>query len=151
MKSCGQRKYRALDAHLALLHRLEKRRLRLRSGAIDLIDQHDVGEQRPGAKHETALALVEHVHADDVARHEVRGPLDAFELPAESVRERLGEQRLAQARHPLHEHVAARDERDDEGADRRLRADDDATELTGQFRLKLRMCSSCDLPARCAG
>ncbi len=35
----GQRKPLALDRHLALFHRLEQRRLRLRAGAIDLVHQ----------------------------------------------------------------------------------------------------------------
>ena len=43
----GQRVGRAFDGDLALLHRLEQRRLGPRRGAVDLVDQHHVGEHRP--------------------------------------------------------------------------------------------------------
>src|SRR5262245_61446558 len=79
----GQTEHRALDAHLALLHRLEQRGLRLRAGAIDLIDQQHVGEQRAGMEHEGTLLLLEYVHADDVARHEIGSALDTLELTTE--------------------------------------------------------------------
>ena len=36
----------AADGHLPLLHRLEQRRLGLGRGAVDLVGQHDVGEDR---------------------------------------------------------------------------------------------------------
>ena len=41
--------------HLVLLHGFEHGRLRLRRGAVDLVGQHDVGEDRP--VHELKLAL----------------------------------------------------------------------------------------------
>ena len=49
----GQRVRHALDRHLPLLHRLQQRRLRPRRRAVDLVDQHDVGEDRAG--HEPEL------------------------------------------------------------------------------------------------
>src|SRR5829696_5432692 len=48
----------AVDRHLALGHRLEQRRLGLRHRAVDLVDEHDVGEDRPGAKLEVPRLLV---------------------------------------------------------------------------------------------
>ena len=133
----GQSKHRALDAHLPLFHRLKECSLRLGACAIDLIDQHDIGKERPGTKDEAALARIEDMHPDDVARHEVRRPLDAFKFTTQDVRQRLREQSLAQARHALHENVAARDERDDKRAYRTLRADDDAAEFAGEFGVEL--------------
>ena len=40
----------ALHRDAVLLHRFEQRRLRLRRGAVDFVRQHDVGEDRPGAR-----------------------------------------------------------------------------------------------------
>ena len=37
----------AVDRHLPLGHRLEQRRLRLRRRPVDLVHEHDVGEDRP--------------------------------------------------------------------------------------------------------
>ena len=72
---------------------------------------------------------IEHVRADDVAGHEIRGALHALELAAEHARQRLRQQRLAEARRALHQHVAARDQRDAQRADHVLGADDDARQL----------------------
>ena len=52
-----------VDGDVALLHALEQARLRLRARAVDLVDDHDVGEDRPGAELEAALALVVDVGA----------------------------------------------------------------------------------------
>ena len=41
---------RPLDGDLALLHRLEERRLRPRRRPVDLVDEEDVREDRPGTK-----------------------------------------------------------------------------------------------------
>ena len=54
----GQPARRAVDRHLLLGHRLEQRRLRLRHRAVDLVDEHDVGEDRAGPELELARALV---------------------------------------------------------------------------------------------
>src|SRR5205823_1709112 len=52
-----------------------------------------------------------------------------LELASERTRQRLGQQRLAETRHPLHEHVTARDERHGERTHRSLRPDDHSPEL----------------------
>ena len=49
MNGARQRSRLALDRHLALLHRLEQRRLGLRWGAVDLVGEQDVGEDRARA------------------------------------------------------------------------------------------------------
>ena len=43
-----QRPSLAVERHLLLGHRLEQRRLRLRHRAVDLVDEDDVREHRPG-------------------------------------------------------------------------------------------------------
>ena len=43
----GQRVALAADRGLPLLHRLEHRRLGLGAGAVDLVEQHEVGVHRP--------------------------------------------------------------------------------------------------------
>ena len=69
------------DGDLLLLHRLEQRRLRLRRGAVDLVGQQQVGEDRSGLEAELALAVLldKDVRADDVGGHQVRRELDAVE------------------------------------------------------------------------
>ena len=83
---------------LALLHRLEQRRLGLRRGAVDLVRQQDVGEHRAGAELELGRALVEDRRAGDVGRHQVGGELHPREVHAGGGRERPRDQRLGQTR-----------------------------------------------------
>ena len=47
----------AVDRHAALGHRLQQRGLRARRGAVDFVGQHDLGEDRPGAKLELGRLL----------------------------------------------------------------------------------------------
>ena len=56
MKGCGQRAPLRLDGDRALVHRLEQRRLRLRRGAVDLVGEHDVREDRPGVELEAVAS-----------------------------------------------------------------------------------------------
>ncbi len=63
-----QRARDPVDRHLMLGHRLEQRRLGARQGAVDLVDEHDVREYRPGPELELARALVEDRQAGDIGR-----------------------------------------------------------------------------------
>ena len=75
---------RGVDGDLALLHALEQAGLGLRRGAVDLVDDHDVGEDRAGPELEPRLALVVDVGADDVGRQQVGRALHARELRSRS-------------------------------------------------------------------
>ena len=96
---------RAVDRDLSLLHRLEQGRLCLRRRAVDLVDQHDVREHGSGPEAERPALTVEHVHARDVRREEIRRELHAVEREVERARERLREHGLADTRDVLDEHV----------------------------------------------
>ena len=66
------------DGDLVLLHRLEQARLGLRRGAVDLVGEHEVREDRAGLEPEDPLPVLldEDVRAGDVGRHQVRRELD---------------------------------------------------------------------------
>ena len=68
---------RAVDGDLPLGHCLEQRGLRLRHRAVDLVDEHDVREDRPWPELEVALALVVDGEPGDVGRLQVGRALDA--------------------------------------------------------------------------
>ena len=97
----------ALDGDLGLGHRLQQGRLGARRGAVDLVRQHHVGEDRPGQELESGVALVEDAGAGDVGRQQVGGALDAPELAADGRGQGSGEHGLAGAGQVLEEHVAA--------------------------------------------
>ena len=67
--------------------------------------------------------------ADEVRRHEVGGELQALELAAERVGERLDGQRLGQAGDALEQHVAAGQQRHEQPLEHRLLADDHPLDL----------------------
>ena len=106
-----------VDGDPALLHALEQAGLRLGRRAVDLVDEHDVREDRPGPELEAVLALVEDVDADDVGGQEVGGALHARELEVERPGERASQRRLADAGEVLDEDVPLGEQRDDEVGD----------------------------------
>jgi hypothetical protein len=104
----------AVDRDPALLHALQQPRLRLGRRAVDLVDEHDVGEHRAGAELKALLALVVDVRADDVGRQQVRRPLNAGELGVDRARQRTGQGGLADPRVVLDQDMALGEQRDDQ-------------------------------------
>ena len=89
----------AFHCHLPLLHRLEKRRLGFRRGAVDLVGQYHLGDDRPCPKLEVAVLLVVYRHAGYVGRQQVRRELYAFEFASGGPGDASGQHGLA---HPWH-------------------------------------------------
>ncbi len=87
----------AVDRDLALLHGLQQRGLGLRRGAVDLVADHDLGEDRAGLELEVLALLVPDGHAGDVGRQQVRRELDTPHRAVDGPRQRLGQHRLAHA------------------------------------------------------
>ena len=131
----GQRARDAPHGHRRLLHALQQRRLRLGRRPVDLVGQHDVGEERTLLELEvlpTVGVLDDDVGPDDVGGHQVGGELDARERQLETLRQRLDEERLAEARHALEQHVAAREHADEDVVDDLAVTDDDLLDLRAQ-------------------
>ena len=115
--------------HAVLLHRLQQRRLRLGRRAVDLVGEHDVGEDRPVDEAERAPAgrvvLLEDVGAGDVRRHQVGRELDAVEAAGSSTSASVEMSSvLARPGHADEQAVAAREQRGEQLIDHRLLADD---------------------------
>ena len=110
-KRARQRVGLPADTDLALLHRLQHRRLCLRRRAIDLVRQQQIRKHRPLQKLELAAAalriLLHDVRACDVRRHQVRRELDALERQIQRLRQRPDQQRLGQPRHTGEQRVFA--------------------------------------------
>ena len=100
-----------------LLHRLEQRRLHLGRGAVDLVGQDDLGEERPLLDVELLRLLVEHHRPDDVGRQEVGRELDAGERGVDDLRQRAHRQGLGEAGDALEQDVAAGQQADEEPLD----------------------------------
>ena len=78
MNGTGSGRVTPSTRDLALLHRLQQRRLGLRRRAVDLVGEQDVREHRPAPELELAGLRVVDERAGHVARHEVRGELHAL-------------------------------------------------------------------------
>ena len=94
-----------VDGDASLLHDLEQGRLRLGRGAVDLVGEHDVGEDRAGVEVEGRLGRVVDRHAGDVARQQVGGELDAAVAALHRAGHRPGQLGLARAGEVLQEQV----------------------------------------------
>ena len=113
------------DGDLVLLHRLEQRALRLRRGAVHLVGEDHLGEDRPGVELEAAAVALVDRHADDVGGQHVAGELDALEMQAERAREHVRERGLADAGQVLDQQVAAREQAGQRQPHLRFLAEDD--------------------------
>ena len=114
----GSRRVSAVRRHLLLGHRLEQRGLGLRHRAVDLVDEHDVREDRPGLELELPDLLVVDREAGDVVRLQVGRALDpGRDRALDRLGDRPGEHGLRGARHVLEEHVAAARERAEDEPD----------------------------------
>ena len=116
-----------------LLHGLQQRGLGLGRCAVDLVGQHDVGEDRPVDEAEAPLArgrvLVDDLGARDVAGHQVGRELDAGEPQLQGLGQRRDGERLGQARHADRQAVAAGERADEHLLDHLVLADDDLVDL----------------------
>ncbi len=81
-----------------------------RRRAIDLVDEQDIRKHRPGHEFERALGLVEDRKAGDVRRQQIGSALQAAKLPAQGLRNRAREHRLADARDVVEQQMAAAEE-----------------------------------------
>jgi len=95
-----------VDGRLVLLHALQEGGLGLGGGSVDLVGDHDVGEDRARPELELVLLLAVDRHAGDVAGQQVRGELDAPDGAVDRAGERFRQRRLAHAGDVLEQQVS---------------------------------------------
>src|SRR5438876_279474 len=117
----------AAERYVALLHRLEQAGLYAGRGAVDLVGEEDVGEDRAALEHELATPCLH--RPDQLVRRRVRGELDALEVRAEHPSHGLCEQRLRRAGRAFEQHVTAREGRDQHQVDSLVVTDDGFRDL----------------------
>ena len=118
-----------VDRDLTLLHALEQGGLRLGGGTVDLVTQHDVGEDRARLELEVALLLVEDVDARDIGRQQVGGELEPAEGAVDRSSDGLGEHRLADTRYVFDQQVSFGDQRHEGESDLRVLAAHDLLDV----------------------
>ena len=117
------------DRHLALGHHLEERRLHLGGRAVDLVGEHEVGEDRAELDVEALGGRAVDPRADEVGRHEVGSELDARERALDGGGERFRRERLGEAGHTFEQAVAPGEQAHHEPLDHAVLPDDDALDL----------------------
>ena len=122
----------SVQRHRSLLHRLEQCRLSLCRGAVDLIPENEIGEQR--SRPETECRAAQQVHAGDVRRHQVRGELNSPKRQRGRLGEGAHQERFGGSRWPLEQHVSASQQGEDRLADRGGLAEDDLFDCPDQRR-----------------
>ena len=113
------------DGHLQLLHGFQQRALHLGRGAVDLVGQQQVGEDRPLARVKIRGLRVEDHGAGQVGRQQVGGELDALEVQVGDPGQGLDGQRLGQARHAFEQDVPRGQQGDHHPFQQFLLPDDD--------------------------
>src|SRR5207247_457264 len=79
---------------------------------------HDLSKERSRLKNKFPCSLVENIRADQVAGQQVRRELNAAKRAIQTLGQRLGQQRFADAGNILNEKVSFRQESDEGHADR---------------------------------
>ncbi len=97
----------AVDGDLLFGHRLEQGALRFRRRAVDLVGQHELGEQGPRVELERAALALVHAHADNVGGQHVGRELDALEGKVQGRRQRMCQRGLADAGQVFDQQVPA--------------------------------------------
>ncbi len=123
----------AADGDRVLLHRLEHGRLGFGGGAVDLVGQDDLREDRAGLKLEDAAAvgqLHDDVGADDIGGHQVGRELDAVEVEVDRLGQGADEERLAQPGHAFQQGMTADEQAGQDAVDDLVVADDDLADLS---------------------
>jgi len=115
----------AFEGRLSLLHRLEEGALRLRRGAVNLVRQEDVREDRAAPQHEVAGLPIEHVRPRDVRGQQIRRELHAPEREAKTRGEGFRDQRFREPRDVFDEYVAVAEDRPQHPFEDRSLAHDD--------------------------
>src|SRR5262245_40175957 len=104
------------DRYMLLLHRLQKRRLSPRRGAIDLVGHQQLCEHWSGNESEAALStrtLFQHFSAENVGRHQIGSELYAARVKTEHDTHGLDELGLGEAGHANQQRVATGEHRDE--------------------------------------
>ena len=101
-----------VDRDLAIAHRLEQRALGAGGRPVDLVGQHQVGEDGPRVERKLTRARVQHRDPHDVRRQQIARELDAVKRPPDRRRQRPHQRGLAHPRHVLDQQVPPPHQRD---------------------------------------
>ena len=124
-----QRACLALGGYLVFFHGFEQRTLCFGRGAVYLVGQNDLREDRPRVEVEIARLAIEDRDAENVGGQQVAGKLDALKMQPQRGCQCVGEGGLADAGNILDQQVATREHARDGEPDLMFLAEDDFADL----------------------
>ena len=117
------------DGDLFFLHRFQQRALDLGGRPVDLVGQHEIGEDGAAPRGERARLRIVNLRADDVGRQHVGRELQSRKFHANTARQGFHGQRLGQARNTFEQNMTICQESDYQSLDKVRLADDDLSQF----------------------
>ena len=93
--------------HLPLAHRLQQCGLHFRIGTVDFVGDHDIGENRARMERKGLRGARIHVHAEQIARQQIRSELDPPYRPADCRSQSPRQRGFTDSRNIFEQHVTA--------------------------------------------
>ena len=126
------------DGDAAFLHRFQQRGLCLGRGAVHFISEDEICEDGAGlvVVVEPAILFLQHLGADDVARHKIGGELNPPKTQVQNVTKRADNERLRETGHTDEQAMAAREKAREHQPHDRFLTDDDLVEFLGDAPVK---------------
>lgn len=118
--------------HLSFGHRLEKRRLHFRRGAIDFVDEQQRVEDRAGQEIYLAGIRIEDLRAGDVGGHQVGCALNAGKTALDTLRQAPDGTGFGQTGRTLYQDVPAGKQRNHQALHKRRASDQARFDFTHQ-------------------
>ena len=132
-KGIVQREGLPADGDLALLHRFQQGALDLGGGAIDLVGENYIREDRPFLDHELAVLRLKDQRADQVRRQQIRRERDTLEARVDARGKGGDGGGLGESGNPFDEDVSIAEQADHHPVQKFVLADDDLVHVFHQI------------------
>ena len=117
------------NGDLLFLHGFEESALHLGGSAVDLVGQHQIGEDGALLDGELAGPRIVDLRADDVGGQKIRRELNAVKVQPQTLRDRSHGEGLGQAGHALDKDMPAGEQAEQQAIDHGALADDHLLDL----------------------
>src|SRR6476646_5757953 len=107
-----------LNSHLSFRHGFQQSRLSLRRGAVDLVGEDNIRENRTGFPFENSTVLLINRQADHIRRKQVGGELDTLESAIQCASQSVSERGFTDTRNVFDQKMTAGNQSNNRQANR---------------------------------
>ncbi len=118
-----------VDGDLPFLHTFQQPGLGSGGGAVELVGQKNIGENRPPAEHKFVFAAVKNIHSRDISGQKIRCELYSGKLQIYGLCQSLCQLCLSGAWNIFQKHMTICQQRRQKQTDGLLLSDDHLTDL----------------------